>query len=106
MAGWILSISVHPVGEDQGKMIITVNVRHSQSVTVPPLKSWVAAEKCVAIIYFHCTCMTGLGGACSHIVALLFAAEVYNRPPKLPITDISQWVERFSLMAAVLTHAS
>ena len=39
VAGWIGDISVHPVAGDQGKMIITANVRHSQSVTAPPLKS-------------------------------------------------------------------
>ena len=60
-------------------MIVTANVRHSQSVTAPPLKSWVAAEKCGAIICSHCTCMAGLGGVCSHIAALLFAAEAHNR---------------------------
>jgi len=70
---------VHPVGEDQGRMIATANVRHSQSVTAPPLKSWVAAERCGTIICSHCTCMAGLGGACSHIAALLFAAEAHNR---------------------------
>ena len=69
---------VHPV-EDQGKLIITVDVRHSRSVTVPPLKSWVAAEKCGAIICSHCTCMAGLGGVCAHVTALLFAAEAYSR---------------------------
>ena len=79
VAGWIGDISVHSVGEDQGKMIVTANVRHSQSVTAPSLKSWVAAEKCGAIICSHCTCMAGLGGVCSHIAALLFAAEAHNR---------------------------
>ena len=79
MAGWIGDISVYPVAGNQGKMIITANVRHSQSVTAPPLKSWVAAEKCGTIICSHCTCMAGLGEPCSHIAALLFAAEAHNR---------------------------
>ena len=79
MAGWIGDISVHPVGEDQGEMIVTANVRHTQSVTASPLKSWVAAEKCGTILCSHCTCMAGLGEACSHIAALLFAAEAHNR---------------------------
>ena len=67
VAGWIGDISVHPVGENQGEMIVTANVRHSQSVTASPLKSWVAAEKCGTILCSHCMCMAGLGGACSHI---------------------------------------
>ena len=79
VAGWIGDISVHPVGEDQGKMIVTANVRHSQSVTASPSKSWVAAEKCGTILCSYCTCMAGLGGACSHIAALRFAAEAHNR---------------------------
>ena len=60
-------------------MIVTANVRCSQSVTAPPLKSWVGAEKCGTIMCSPCTCMAGLGGACSHIAALLFAAEAHNR---------------------------
>ena len=79
VAGWIGALSVHPVGEDQGKLVITADVRHSQSVSVPPLKSWVASEKCGAIICSHCTCMAGLGGVCAHVAALLFAAEAHNR---------------------------
>lgn len=50
VAGWIGDISVHAVGEDQGKIIVRANVRHSQSVTAPPLKPWVAAEKLGSII--------------------------------------------------------
>jgi len=79
VASWLGDISVHHVGEDQGRMIATANVRHSQSVTAPPLRSWVAAERCGTIICSHCMCMAGLRGACSHIAALLFAAEAHNR---------------------------
>ena len=66
-------------GEDKSNMIITASVRHSQSVTVSPLKPWVAAENCGTIICSHCTCMAGLGEACSHIAALLLAIEAHNR---------------------------
>lgn len=79
VAGWVGNVSVHTVRGDDGKMILTARVRHSQSVTAPPLKPWVATEKNGTIICAHCTCMAGLGEACSHIAALLFAAETNNR---------------------------
>ena len=78
VAGWVGEVSMHPVRGDDGKMILTASVRHSQSVTASPLKPWVAAEKCGTIICSHCTCMAGLGEACSHIAALLFAVEAHN----------------------------
>ena len=79
MAGWVGDVSVHSVRGNDGKKILTASVRHSQSVTASPLKPWVAAEVSGTIICCHCTCMAGLGEACSHIAALLFAAEAHNR---------------------------
>ena len=64
-------------------------VRHSQSVSASPLHPWVAAERCGIIVCCHCTCMAGLGEACSHIAALMFAAETYNRLNK-DVSCISQ----------------
>ena len=40
-----------------------------------PLKPWIAAEILGTILCVHCNCMAGLGEACSHIAALLFAVE-------------------------------
>ena len=40
-----------------------------------PLQPWVAAERTGRILAAHCTCMAGLGEACSHIAALLFSIE-------------------------------
>ena len=57
-------------------------VRHSQSVTVPPLHPWIAAEKNGTILCAQCTCKAGLREACSHISALLFAAETHKRLKK------------------------
>ena len=37
------------------------------------------SRKCGTVICSHCTYMAGLGEACSHIAALLFAVEVHNR---------------------------
>ena len=69
----------YTVGGGGDKMILIAKVRHSQSLTVPPLHPWIAAEKGGRILCSHCTCMAGLGEACSHIAALLFAAETHNR---------------------------
>ena len=71
-------MSVHAVAPDNSKVILTASVRHSQSVTATTLKPWVAAEKCGNIVCAHCTCMVGLGEACSHIAALLFSAEAHT----------------------------
>jgi hypothetical protein len=40
-----------------------------------PPKPWIVAEKDGKIIVGHCTCMAGLGEACSHMPALLFAID-------------------------------
>ena len=75
-------LSVHTLTPVKSKVILTATVRHSQAVTGTPLKPWVAAEKGGTIISAHCTCMAGLGEACSHIAALLFSTEAYTRHMK------------------------
>ena len=60
-------------------MILIAKVRHSQSVTATPLHPWIAAKRSGMILFSHCTCMAGLGEACSHVAALLFTAEARNR---------------------------
>ena len=60
-------------------MIWIAKVRHSQSVTATPLHPWIAAKRSGMILFSHCTCMAGLGEACSHVAALLFTAEAHNR---------------------------
>ena len=37
---------------------------------------WIIAEKNGKVICAHCTCMTGLGESCIHIIAILFWAEI------------------------------
>ena len=67
---------------DGNKVILTAAVRHSQSLSATPLRPWIAAEKSGTILCAHCTCMAGLGEACSHIAALLFAAEAQTQITK------------------------
>jgi uncharacterized Zn finger protein len=40
-----------------------------------PLQPWIIAEKDGRILAAHCTCMAGLGEACTHVAALLFAVD-------------------------------
>ena len=46
--------------------MIVGKVKHSQPLSAPALQPWVAVEKNGLIICAHCTCMAGLGEACSH----------------------------------------
>ena len=77
VAGWVNGVSIHNVTVDNTKVVLTASVRHSQAVSKAALKPWIGAEKC-GTICAHCSCMAGQGEACSHISALLFAAEAYT----------------------------
>lgn len=57
----------------------TCLVRHSQSVSAAPLKPWVGVKKTGCILVAHCTCMAGLGEACSHVAGLLFTLEANTK---------------------------
>ncbi|KAH7964784.1 hypothetical protein HPB49_001316 [Dermacentor silvarum] len=54
-------------------------LNHYQRLRDPQLKVWVLAEANGTIVTAHCTCMAGLGEACSHIGATLFAVETAVR---------------------------
>ena len=88
VAGWVGNMFVHAVAPDNSKMILTASVR---SVIAPPLKPWVAAEKCGTNQCAHCTSMAGLGEACSHIAALLFSAEAHTKYIKSCTSDSCMW---------------
>jgi hypothetical protein len=66
---------MYGVGAEEEKVVIKCKVRRSQPVSLPPVLPWVTVEKSGIVICGHCTCMAGLGVACSHIAALLFALE-------------------------------
>ena len=63
-------------------VLLTARVRHPQQVSVTPVKPWVTAEKNETVICAHCTCMAGLGEACSHISALMFVLEANTNRQK------------------------
>lgn len=79
VSGWVGDLCAFPATEDGLRVFVTCSVRHSQSVSAPPLKPWVAAEKSGDVVCAHCTCMAGLGEACSHIAALLLTLDARTR---------------------------
>ena len=52
---------------------------HSQKLQETPLQPWIIAEESGNIVSAHCNCMAGLGEACTHVGALLFAVEATVR---------------------------
>lgn len=58
---------------------IFLQVLHSQAINEKPLQPWIIIEQIGSVKSAHCTCMAGLGEACSHIGALLFYVEYHVR---------------------------
>ena len=48
---------------------------HSQRLGDPPLRPWISIKLDGEVVCAHCTCIAGVGEACSHIGATLFALE-------------------------------
>ena len=59
--------------------LYTALVKHSQTLSVPPLKVWVVVNDNGVVISAHCTCMAGMGEACAHVGAVLFTAEANTK---------------------------
>lgn len=55
--------------------LFTAFVKHSQSLSLRSLKTWAAIKQSGEVVCAHCTCMTGIGEACSHVTAILFTVE-------------------------------
>ncbi|EEC18278.1 conserved hypothetical protein, partial [Ixodes scapularis] len=63
-------------------------VRHSQSMREALLRPWLLLKPDGQVQGAHCTCMAGLGEACSHVGAVLFYLEaVVRRTSSLACTD-------------------
>lgn len=54
-------------------------VRHSQSIRDALLRPWLLVKPDGEVQVAHCTCMSGLGEACSHVGAVLFYMEAVVR---------------------------
>uniref|UniRef100_A0A224Z122 Protein containing YqaJ domain n=1 Tax=Rhipicephalus zambeziensis TaxID=60191 RepID=A0A224Z122_9ACAR len=57
------------------KVIVRGKVNHSQALSAQPLEPWIIIKEDGMVKAAHCTCMAGLGEACSHIGAVLFYLE-------------------------------
>ncbi|XP_035689579.1 uncharacterized protein LOC118424879 [Branchiostoma floridae] len=77
VSGWVDTLQMKTVSPD--KVLVAARVKHSQRNTATPLKPWFLAEENGNILLAHCDCMAGVSEACSHIGAILFAAEVGAR---------------------------
>ena len=77
-SGWVADVQAFPVPGSDVHLVVA-SVRHSQKLSVPPVRSWVVAKKEGTVVMGHCTCMAGLGEACSHIGAVLFTLEANTR---------------------------
>ena len=75
--GWVSDVQVtNATGATRPSIFMfTALVRQSQSLSLPPLKVWIATYSSGEVVCAHCTCMAGIGEACTHIAALLFTAE-------------------------------
>ncbi|KAK3884699.1 hypothetical protein Pcinc_011019 [Petrolisthes cinctipes] len=77
IAGWVSELLIADIKQGNGSTlcIVTAKVRHSQSLNEEALRPWFAMEKEGPIIAAHCSCVAGLGEACSHVAATMFAVE-------------------------------
>ena len=80
--GWVSNVSVVSLVSRPGTFLALAHVKHSQRISAAPLKPWIAVEKVGTVLCAHCTCMAGLGEACSHIAALLFTLEANTQMKK------------------------
>ncbi|XP_013399038.1 uncharacterized protein LOC106165379 [Lingula anatina] len=84
--GWIKEI-LHK--EINSFHLLKAKVYHSMRIREKPLEPWVIVSNKGDIRSGHCTCMAGLGEACSHIATLLFAAETWTKiRQEASVTDV------------------
>ena len=79
--------------------VFIIQVMHSQRLSETPLRPWVIARKDGTVQAAHCDCMAGLGEACTHVAALLFAVEanVRNYEIKTVTQEKAYWMLPTSL---------
>ena len=72
--GWVNDVTVLNTSKPRNFLFLS-HVKHSQNLSLVPLKVWLVIAIDGKVLCGHCTCMAWLGGACSHVAAVLFAAE-------------------------------
>ena len=73
--GWVTNVIVTHLNTQPRSFLFTAAVKHSQKLSLPSLQVWVCIKPCGEVVCAHCTCMAGVGEVCSHVAAVLFAAE-------------------------------
>ena len=58
--GWVSNMKVSAIPSSSDKLLVTRKIKHSQRLSLPLLKPWVAAKMDGMVIYAHCDCMAGL----------------------------------------------
>lgn len=76
-SGWVRKLASKRVSEN--KIVVVGLVEHSQRINEKPLQPWVLCSMDGTVITVHCTCIAGLGEACSHVGAVLYAVECLVR---------------------------
>ncbi|CAN7999705.1 unnamed protein product, partial [Ixodes pacificus] len=76
-SGWVQEPLVKVLPD--GNIVVVGKVRHSQSIRDALLRPWLLIKPDGEVQVAHCTCMSGLGEACSHVGAVLFYMEAVVR---------------------------
>ncbi|XP_041349329.1 uncharacterized protein LOC121368656 [Gigantopelta aegis] len=91
VCGWVRDKTFRLVND---RCVVKAKVLHSQRMSEKPLQPWLIVSKEGCILAAHCTCMAGLGEACTHVAALLFAIEatVKLRDSKTVTEEKAYWL--------------
>ena len=81
VSGLVFDVKVKSITENN--FLVTGRVRHGQSqFTKTPNNAWLGIETSGEIMNAHCTCMAGLGEACSHVGAIMFYLQLTSEHNK------------------------
>lgn len=65
---------------------------HSQRVSETSLKIWLTISANGEVLHCHCNCVAGLGEACTHVAAILFALEYAGKQEKSVTDTLAYWI--------------
>ncbi|XP_033747958.1 uncharacterized protein LOC117332976 [Pecten maximus] len=98
-SGHVQEVYYHPLDDRNLFCFLKAKVVPSQRVNDKPHQPWICVNKDSGNIYCaHCTCMAGLGEACSHIAALMFKIQIavhMGLTTKSSTSDICKWNSTF-----------
>lgn len=76
-SGWVRKLAVKCLPHE--KCVVIGLVEHSERINEDPAQPWALCLSSGMILVAHCTCLAGLGEACSHVGAILYAVETLVR---------------------------